>query len=397
MPVDTLRDEVVLDNTVFTAATRALRAPLGAASTFDFLALVDLTQSLVCYEHILSDATSRRTAEEQKSWEAVTTPWTRFTPHPILLLDTIPELGDREAALDSAARLALSEAASGKFDAAYQQAVIDTGVDRLLPAFYTTDGGVDDERFRRAKEFLMRVNPAFEEKLGKPNREALGRYVFRGLFYAEVARAQKAIYSPSPLRAKLLELSTLVVPPGFNQLEPRAARMQQGGGLDLLGELGVYLKPSSRTGVKLPLVFSYLLTLCEQNGYTIPEATFVLRSKPEMRSLRQLFAKAISLWHAERWAATELQGLQAIEHELTNTMLSVTNRTGFSAATVTVSPLLWPFNMLKSDDLTLKAKLPSWLFVLVGGAPRIALLWDLFKEKTAMTDVRRRFDRLAKK
>lgn len=391
MSSDTLPHEILLDNTVFTAATRALRAHAGKWAIFDFLALIDLTQSLVCYEHLLQDATSRRRPEEQASWQAATEPWARFTVHPIRQLDLMPILADREATLDTAARLALSEATTGKFDAAYRAACAEVGVNRLLPAFYTRDGGPDDERFLRAKEYLRAGNLAIQDSLTE-EREALARYVFRGLYYSEFARFQKVSYSPSPLRARLLELSTLGAPPVFDGSQWRAQRLQDGGSADLLTDLGISLKPTSRDSVRMPLVFSYLLTLCEQSGCTIPEAVLLLRNTSEMRDLRKFFEELMGLWHAKQWGASEHARLQAVEREITRTQQAVSKATGETSATATVNPLIAPFSFLKAEDLTLAFKLPRWLFSWVAGPPRVALMWNFFKEGTKFTDLRARFD-----
>ena len=113
IPVFGSRD-IAIDNTLLTAASRALRDGPDC-SDFDFLALVELSQDLICYEHLILDGSSRTRTEDKESWDWATSPWGTLQEYAIRSIADFPGLEIRERLLDEAARVALKEAAQGTY------------------------------------------------------------------------------------------------------------------------------------------------------------------------------------------------------------------------------------------------------------------------------------------
>jgi len=100
--------DILIDNTLLTAATRALLDGPNC-SDFDFLALLELSQDLICYDRLVLDGSSRTRAEDKESWDRVTSPWGPLQRFAIRATADFPDLAIRERALDEAAHVALIE------------------------------------------------------------------------------------------------------------------------------------------------------------------------------------------------------------------------------------------------------------------------------------------------
>jgi hypothetical protein len=115
--------DILIDNTLLTAGTRALnQGP--RCSDFDFLALVELSQDLICYEHLVMDATSRQSSREEASWDQATSPWGAVQKYAIRRMEEYPDLSIREEMLDGAVRIALTEACAGTYTQVYRDACL---------------------------------------------------------------------------------------------------------------------------------------------------------------------------------------------------------------------------------------------------------------------------------
>jgi len=221
--------DILIDNTLLTAATRALRDGPNS-SDFDFLALLELSQDLICYDRLVLDGSSRTRSEDQESWDRATSPWGALQRSAIRAEAEFPDIEIRERSLDEAARVALIEASKGTYTDVYQEACASVGAQNLLPGFYTSDNaGPDDIRFRQAEQFLLERGMDLAGLVQHKDAIALARYVFRGFYYYQVAVSSRINYTPCALRAKLLAASRLATNPSGElaaRLSTEAARLK---------------------------------------------------------------------------------------------------------------------------------------------------------------------------
>ncbi len=298
----------LLDNTLLTGASRALR-PRETPNDLDLMALVELTQSLLCYEEIRFDASSRRTEKEQSSFREATLDWeilrnrgsggTFFQE--IQLFD---EAGvNYYDLIDSAARIALQEAADGRFTKPYKNLCKKLGVPNLLPPWYTSDKGPDDVIFSNAEKELRKLDRKVDLSHLDKAKEArpLARYVFRGYVYFMLATLNEMTYVPSTLRGKLLRETLLLSDPCV-ELEERQKRVTER--LDLLERAGlskglladiVQIPGEFKTGVGSPLLFPLVVRTAREKGLKIPEAIVTLRRNSHLSAFRGKLAHIVTL------------------------------------------------------------------------------------------------------
>ena len=416
-PVFGSRD-IVIDNTLLTAATRALRDGPNC-SDFDFLALVELSQDLICYEHLVLDGSSRTRAEDKESWDRATSPWRTLQTYAIRAMADFPDLEIREKALDEAARIAVVEATEGTYTKIYQEACASLGVRHLLPAFYRSDAGLDDIRFREAERFLRETGVDLSGMAQHQDAGSLARYVFRGFYYYQVAISAKINYAPCALRAKLMIASRLATKPSgelATRLTTEAARLKDlasqqemiefltSAGLRLSYEIA--LASTSAGELKVPFMFLYIMKMCEQNpSLSVPEAVIALRRRKEIAAFRENIHKILTDIRSEALTPQTRDDLTRKLDEMSRLLQNLKYARGLEPAKLSLLPFLdlgaaaaKPFlsflkALPKPVQEWLSVRIPKWMFEEHHLKDRLIVMWQLFEQRAELKNAREMFER----
>ncbi len=410
--------DTVIDNTLLTAATRALRDGPNC-SDFDFLALIELSQDLICYEHLVLDASSRTKPEEQENWARATSPWGALQTYAIRAMAEFPDLEIRDSALDEAARVSLMEASKGTYTEIYQEACASVGVQHLLPAFYRSDVGPDDVRFREAEQFLLQTGVDLSGMTTHTEAAALARYVFRGFYYYQVSVSARINYAPCALRAKLLAASRLTDKPSGELaalLSTEAARLKDIASeeelIDFLTAAGLRLSydlrlTSTSVGeLRVPFMFLYIMNMCQQNpGMSVPEAISVLRRRKEIAEFRETVHKILAAVRSEALTPETRDTLKASLEEINGLLQNSKYAHGVETARLSLMPFLdagakaaTPFvsflkALPKPLQRVLSVRIPKWMFEEHCLSDRLTVMWQLFEQRAELKDAREIFSK----
>jgi len=200
----------------------------------------------------------------------------------------------------SAARVALLEAAAGKFSNTYENLCSKLGVSNLLPSWYTSDNGPDDVIFRDAEKELRDRGVNLTQLDKKKEARPLARYVFRGYVYFMLATVRRMTYAPCALRGKLLRESALISEPCL-ELRERQERIAER--LNLLERAGlskgllaqiVQIPGDFKTEVSSPLLFPLVIRSAREKGLKIPEAIVALRRQSDLSAFRERLAHILA-------------------------------------------------------------------------------------------------------
>ena len=397
------KTKLFIDNTLLTSSSRALASSGVDCSDFDFISLVELTQSMLMYDTLYTDASSRTTDEQRTEWNRATEPWLNLQTEIVEpISDTNPPQW-REAALDATARRALLEASAGQYTATYRKTLADLGVENLLPAFYSQDNGCDDERFRSAEAFFKQINMECPEL--DPTSRQLARYVFRGYYYYYVALSQGIAYCPSTLRGRLMAqginaggnnatLQDLLAPIGavLHNLDPANNFLAFADSLGIRVSLDLTRPTFGNTerNPQVPLTFLYVLNVCKRDNISIPSAVFKLRRLPQFVELRQQFGHVTELLHSPAIDAFQQAQVNDAIAKFQDKIAQINKITGVTPVHLPVLPLINAMtgpavgvlkaliSALPPHAIThLKLRLPGWLFKDAVPDQKLGVLWDI--------------------
>lgn len=204
----------------------------------------------------------------------------------------------------------------------------------------------------------------------------------------------------------------LVIQERVNQLDPGGDLVQ------ILRALGVGLGENRvlehlEWGLTMPLTFNYVLKLCRDNKWEIPEATYHLRLDSRMVELRAVFKEIKSIVTLQsldgrtrkklnvlsrkiiKWVETyELSnGIKSAQGNLPATMakiLTLIPIPGIERSS-TVLEAIFSFTGLENNP-NFKYYLPSYLFFNRPSEPSMIMLWELLDGNSHLPLIRKEFD-----